>query len=481
MKRSGFLIKLFVTLSALVLTSCDLSNIVPNVPRRRSSKEEDDISEIATSEDKSSAKGSKSTSSKHTHYAADNAVWYFDDNYHWHKCAEDDGYTVERGTHEFVQIVTVEPTCTEDGHCRFKCAVCGFEKEQQVAAFGHDWQQVPIGQDINYLAPTTESDGRMTEKCSICGAEQMVSIPKLVPSFKVGTVDIENDNSTGKVDIIFYGTQENYSFNDFKIAFGLKDRYGNFVVGSLEPQDSDYSYAPIMSDDATGLFYTVIHLSEIAATGVLNTGAYEFYAGPKGCYGPAYIDSLSGSVRNDDYFTYNFTSNYDYQNNKMALVLNCEKITKHFHLTDAVIETKNNDNEVWLKIFGLSYRDQTSVSRLQSFLNTLNPHVDFQIIGNNWAITKLSSDNFYYEVKQENGQFMVYFNINISFMLNTNAKYITHINFLEDVQTDCKMEEDFAHSFVIANGNKVIEVISHPDCTDQANFWGCLGIIMTSY
>ena len=478
MKQKGLLFKVFIVLSSLVLTSCDLlNNLNFNGPRKRSSKE-DESSEVADSQiiNRTSNKGS-SSSSKHVHSARENATWYIDDNYHWHECEANDGYPVDRGYHDFVYIERTEPTCTELGFYVRECTVCGYKKSEYIQVTGHSWEQIPIDQDPNYIAPTAQSNGVRTEQCSVCHVIQLVEIPKLKGTFEMGNVNLENDSSTGRVDLILYATQTNYSFDNFKIAFGLRDENNSFIYGSKNPSDSDYIYEPIYSDPATGLFYSVIHLTDLAEAGILSAGSFGIYAGPIGAYDLAYVNSISGDVRYDSYFAYKISSAFEHTNGQMYVKLDCETMDCHFHLSDAAIDYRNNDTEVWLTVFGESFIKTSSASALQATLDALNPRVDFIQIGGSWQTTVLENSDYYYEVKVENGSYMVYFNVNISFMLNSSATdYVTHINFIEPQQKDCKMETSFEHSYPMPNSDKTFQVISRIDSTNQEGYWGVLGI-----
>ena len=470
MKKSRFLCLLPLIFS-FALTSCDLMSMMTPSAKKRSSREDNESSETVIESERSNKPFS---SSRHSHYVSDNSSWYIDTNFHWQECDLGDGGIVNRGIHNWIEVERVEPTCTEAGFSRRRCSVCGYDKVEQLPALGHEWQQIPVEEDYEYIAPTIDSEGRMTERCLRCQQTQIVAIPKITKTFRVGSVYAENDYNTGVVDVLFYGYQQGYSFDDFKIAIGLKDSSGNFVLGSANPQDEEYCYAPISYVLDDGMFYTVIHLTDLAKKSILSIGTYQFYAGPKGCYGPAVVDSKSGEYRYDDYFSYGFDINYEIGS---VLELHCEPITRHFRLSDAKIEYLNNGNEAWLKIFCVSDKTQTTESRLQTFLNSLSPYVDFMEIGGAWNQTILNSDDYYYEVKTENYQLNVYFCVNISFMLSKSVnKYITHINFVNSDITDCKMDESFTHTYTIPNSNKKFELISMPGATSQNEFWGCLGI-----
>ena len=50
--------------------------------------------------------------------------WYtLDDEYHWHEC--ECGFTTDRGAHEYVYVMEVEPTPTTSGWKHRECTVCG--------------------------------------------------------------------------------------------------------------------------------------------------------------------------------------------------------------------------------------------------------------------------------------------------------------------------------------------------------------------
>ena len=74
-------------------------------------------------------------------------------------------------SHEFTSVVTVEPTCTEDGEQVKTCSGCGYSVTEAIAALGHDYEETII------QAATCETDGERSLHCTRCGETHTEVIP----------------------------------------------------------------------------------------------------------------------------------------------------------------------------------------------------------------------------------------------------------------------------------------------------------------
>ncbi|MDO5135958.1 MAG: Ig-like domain-containing protein, partial [Eubacteriales bacterium] len=66
--------------------------------------------------------------------------------------------------HTYEEIVTKEPTCTDEGVKTYRCTKCEFEKEEVLPALGHKEDAGTVTKPATCVAA-----GELTFKCSVCG------------------------------------------------------------------------------------------------------------------------------------------------------------------------------------------------------------------------------------------------------------------------------------------------------------------------
>ena len=121
--------------------------------------------------------------------------------YHQRVCANDETH-IEKAKHTWnAGVVTVEPTCEEDGVKTYTCTVCRAKKTEVIPAFEHDWgpwtklnathhQRVCQNNEseietakhtwnagVVTVEPTCEEDGVKTYTCTVCKAKKTEVLP----------------------------------------------------------------------------------------------------------------------------------------------------------------------------------------------------------------------------------------------------------------------------------------------------------------
>lgn len=85
---------------------------------------------------------------------------------------------VSTQTHNFGELTTVNPTCTEAGYTSKTCEICGYEKKVISKPYGHD-----LGEVIECKKPTCESAGYNIQYCSRCQKNIKTNVDKLNHSY----------------------------------------------------------------------------------------------------------------------------------------------------------------------------------------------------------------------------------------------------------------------------------------------------------
>lgn len=97
----------------------------------------------------SSQKESAPASEAHQHTFAE--TWEKNENYHWHKATcEHEDQTSGKAGHKYGDPTVIKAaTCDEVGSQKKSCTVCGFEKEEEVPATGHVYDEgVAAGEGV---------------------------------------------------------------------------------------------------------------------------------------------------------------------------------------------------------------------------------------------------------------------------------------------------------------------------------------------
>ena len=151
MKTKKYTLLALAAFFSLVVTSCDA--LMPKARKSKSdggSLEESQISvskstsseKSSNSRDKSSDanKTSKPTSSSSMHQHLYSDSWSYDENTHWKESiCEHVGLKDQQGTHNFIDIDSVEATYESDGYILRECSICGYQVRVTIAKLEHNY------------------------------------------------------------------------------------------------------------------------------------------------------------------------------------------------------------------------------------------------------------------------------------------------------------------------------------------------------
>ncbi len=436
----------------------------------------------------------KGSSSKHVH-TFDTTKWESDDTAHWHPATcEHTNQKGDRANHDFGEPYEVVPAeCEKAGSQKVKCKVCNKEVTQELAALEHQWVDVPQEEDPEYLAPDFGVPGKHTQKCSVCNKTQVVEDAALTRGFTISLAEFQKKED-GKVYLRLSGTCTDYTQDNFKWAFALKEynngeEGGAYLAGKEEPADEDFNIVVALTKGAEGeddTFTVDFNLSDIVIPeGVTKPGRYNLTAGPKDNYKSINVSLNPGNYA-DDGFRYYFRNDQEVGN---RLTVCIEDLPPFFHFSNAVasfIDAPTEENpdakEAWVRIYGEALDQTQSKADLEAALAATHTACRFQSQSNAFT-TRNAEGEFRMEVTEEGGKLVVSVWINVQFMVDgSDTVYNTHLNLKAGDPinswrdyTNCVMEGDFENTLELGEG-RVLTVFSHPlGANDVQNSYGNLG------
>ena len=291
-----------------------------------------------------SSAGGESKSSKHTHYAAENAEWQSDENRHWKLCAEDDGGKVDNKAHTFEEK-TDDPankpaTCKEAGVKVEVCSVCGYRKESAVAQLEHTFVEDTSRAD----AATCETAGKKYEVCSVCGFEKVTETGKLPHNWGDAITNYAKEDGYAQTSSYKCAYGEHYALRWEALDM---DQAASLEACGLTAVDSTV-YAELNSDNirlkkaendgGTEKLGTHVVYKVKVATAVENAGL-EFYAKSRSGYDVPVFDYVSndsqqGYIKKDDGTLELTTKRYGLRVNGVEVTLGADQYGNVNGVTD---------------------------------------------------------------------------------------------------------------------------------------------------
>ena len=300
------------------------------------------------------------------------------------------------------------------------------------------------------------------------GSDDSQSIPQPQPQVNIFTVTaFEFEKGTdNKVSLVIRGTVDDSFEGTFTWAWGLatNDNNPEFIVGSAEPQDSDFQAVTV----AEKAFEVKMILSDIA---LLQAGNYRVYGGNPDSYGR--INPINEtSTERDANFKY-FITSY----NQSIVVQELPPVA----LEEAVVYNPDTDlpagktEGIYVKLGG-TVKAGTNVDEL-------TVRYDFQNIRGNTrhpSSNQTAPESEYFWIK-DNVNNKAYLNLYIGFMA-AGEQWATHLGFNITGSTipNCFMANDIDDvEYKFVDENKVFTVNAKESEGQQGTYWGCLGFAVT--
>ena len=287
------------------------------------------------------------------------------------------------------------------------------------------------------------------------------------PKKAVKDLSISLGNSNNKAYITVRGTQENYSAEEFKWAWGLKANDGTFADGKANPADEDYKKVDFNNNNEFTVKYCLTDIQTIKS-GVL----YRIYGGTPETYGdiPFASNQFGASdatrkyyLRNDENNSLVFDSIQPISFTKASVV----------EIAEADLPTGVTTSGAYLKVGGANSKGLT--------MDTINSwHEAGNIAGNFQRVIPAESYAIHAHVDEERFWAIegndVFFYLYVGFLADGEG-WMTHFDLVGgnesgNFQLDATLNGETAYTV----GEATYQVYADKNKGGEENYWGCLGV-----
>lgn len=287
------------------------------------------------------------------------------------------------------------------------------------------------------------------------------------PAKKVTDLEIRIGNSGDKAYVTVTGTQQNFTAEEFKWAWGIADLSGNFVYGNATPSDADLQP---LEFNASNQFTARLCLTDIET--ITPGTLYNIYAGPKECYN--YIPFATNMMGASD-ATRTYYLRQDQDN-----ALTFDSVQPITYTKASVIEIAKTDlpegvtqDGAYIKFGGANSKNIT--------METINSWHQAGHIAGDWQ--RVIGDGYTLHVHEDTERFWkiegndIFFYLYVGFVMPGEG-WMLHFDVVTGNQnaglhfdgTDPEGEP----AYTIAGEN--YRIYGNRNKSGEENYWGCLGI-----
>ena len=285
------------------------------------------------------------------------------------------------------------------------------------------------------------------------------------PIKNVSNLEISLGNSGDKAYITVTGTQNNYTADEFKWAWGLKASNGNFDDGKANPAAEDFQPATFDANNAFTVRYCLTDIQTIRA-GTL----YRIYGGTPETYGDiAFQSNMFGA--NDatrKYYLRVDESNSLVFENVQPLTYDRASIVElaQADLPDGVTQTG-----AYLKFGGNNSKNLT-VDTINEWHTAGNIAGDFQRINPSWDTHAHVDAERFWTIE---GNY-VYFYLYVGF-IQPGEGWMTHFDLVSGnagagLQLSTAIWGETAYEI----GGQTYRIYADTSKGSEENYWGCVGV-----
>ena len=311
-----------------------------------------------------------------------------------------------------------------------------------------------------------EPSSQVTEDTSKKSEKPSSSIDE-GPKKEVTDVRISLMNDGDKAYIQVRGKQVNYTADNFKWAWGLKDNNGNFADGKAKPTDEDFKKVEFNSSNEFTVRYCLTDIQTIKS-GVL----YRIYGGTPETYGDIPFESNQFGatdatrkyyLRNDENNSLVFDSIQPISFTKASVV----------EIAEADLPAGVTTAGAYLKIGGANSKNLT-MDMINAWHEAGNIAGNFQrvIPADSYALhTHVDEERFWAIEGSE-----VYFYLYVGFLADGEG-WMTHFDLVGgneggNFQLDTTLNGETAYTI----GGATYRVYADKNKGTEENYWGCLGV-----
>lgn len=287
------------------------------------------------------------------------------------------------------------------------------------------------------------------------------------PVKKVNITSINLGNSSGKAYITVNGTQENYTEENFKWAWGLKDSNGTFDDGKATPLATDFVAVPFNA--TTGAFTVKYCLTDI--TTIKAGSIYRIYGGTPESYDDIPFESNMFSA-NDG--TRNYYLRQDLDNS-----LTFDNVQPINWTKASVVEVAEADLPTGVTVAG-AYVKFGGTNSKNLTMDTINAWHEAHNIAGNFQRT-VGGDYFIHDhVDSERFWTIegneVYFYLYVGFIAEGEG-WMTHFDVVSgNENAGLSMGVTLNGSPKYHIGEAMYMLYADTSKSGEENYWGCLGV-----
>ena len=317
------------------------------------------------------------------------------------------------------------------------------------------------------LALVLAACGESTSKPATSTKEtSVVTSKEVVPQKSVTVTSIALGNEGSKAYITVRGTQENYTAEEFKWAWGLMDQNGTFDDGKETPSNDDYK--PLTFNAANNQFTAKYCLTDI--TTLVAGKLYRIYGGTPESYGDIQFESNQFGAHDE---TRNYYLRQD-QNNALTFD-NIQPIT-YTKATIVEVTAQNAPTGVtqmgaYVKFGGANSKNLTTET-INGWHDAGHIAGNFQrVIGGEYLLhAHVDAERFWAIEGNE-----VYFYLYVGFVVEGEG-WMTHFDVVSGNEGAGLNIDGTINGVSYTVNGETYQVFADSSKSGEENYWGCLGI-----
>ena len=285
-----------------------------------------------------------------------------------------------------------------------------------------------------------------------------------VKEVNVSSISLTTENS--KAYIVVRGSQNNYTEEDFKWAWGLKEQSGDFIDGKANPSDEDFKKLEFNTNKEFTVKYCLTDIENMKS-GTL----YRIYGGTKESYGD--IEFASNNFGAKD-ATRNYYLRSDENNSLVFDSIQPITFTKAsvVNIDEADLPEGVTQAGAYVKFGGVNSKNLT-IEDLNSYHTAGNIAGNFQrVIGGGWQLHEHVDTERFYKIEDN----YIYFYCYVGFIAAEEG-WMVHFDMVggnSNSNLTFGATLDGSTSYEI--GEEVYKVYADSNKSGEENYWGCLGV-----